>query len=485
MIIDLNKEIEHRTVGYSYTMAASPMSPASSEGAVPSMSADLGPEANPTTFMELYKKPVRIEEMNVSAVFNASEPVDTDGIMSIAGLSDLENFNVDLIWPANHWNFFASIGHLINVVDGVSPIAIDGYSWDQLAHLDRDWVMPNMVGNGWVLLKQFLSSRQLTFFELNWWDPVNAIKLNTIYDSYDLDKGNIISSTVNLNSSSSADVVTVHRYEYEDFLTAFREVTPKYEESEGEAIISVEAGETIVSQVRTTVSMSKLETNTPRCLDMIWDSVEYFTSIYMVVGNDDLPIKAKRWEDAGGSLWLEINKDDPTIIDVHVTGANLPSLGPFRIAASSIDHHDYSALHVYAKGVAVQKFPYHVHTGRSVPVQSDDEVEVDNPFLNSFDVMPDALYLSAREYAGFNWTMTFSVPPHQGVMLINDRVLHKGHWWRIDSATVTDSEVSYTCTEATEITHLNEKYGDMTVGEFNSLMGEMDSIEFAARGLNG
>ena len=484
MIIDLDRNQEYRTVDYTHTQHASPLSPSSTEGAVPSMSASLGPEVDPVAYMTIYRKNLRLEEFNVSADFTASEPAEVDGVASVAGLSDLENFNVDLIWPANHWHFFSAIGHLINTVRGVDPIAIDGYTWDTMEGLNHSWVMPNLVGNGWVLLKQYLSAHGLTFFDYNWWDPVNAIKLSTVYDSFNLDEGLIISSSVNLNTSDASDKVTAHRYEYTDFLSVFKEVVPKFESTEGESIISVESGEELEVSIQTSVSMSKLDTNTPRCLDMIWDSVEYFTSVYTVVGNDDKPIMAKQWTDAGGSLTVDINKEDPTKIDVKVVGAKLPDLAPFRIAASSGKNHDYSSLHVYAKGVGIKKFPYTVYTGAVQPIRSDIESEFDNPFLRNHENMPNALYMAAREEAGFNWSLSFSVPPHQGAMLINDRVFHRGHWWRIDSATVTGTEISYTCTEASEITHFNERYEGLTIAEFNSRMGDRTMTEFAAVMLN-
>ena len=479
MIIDQTNGKEYPTQGYTYSLHATPLSPSNTEGAVPNVSADLGPESDHLAIMRLYRKPIRLEEFNVSGEFHVSEPTDVDGLATIAGLSDLENLNVDLIWPINHRDFFGSVGHLIHTAKGVNPIAVDSFTWELMADYDIDWVMPGVVGNGWLLLKQFLSAMGLTFFEYDWWTPINAIKHNTLYDSYDLDKANIISSTVTLNTTDPADKVTVRRYEYSDYLSTFTEATPRFEIGSN-SIISVEAGETVTAQVETSFSMSQLQTNKPRCLDLILDTIEYYTSVYTVTGNDDLPIPAKQWEDFGGDLSVEINKDDPTVLDVTVRGANLDALAPFRIGMSSGGGRDHSSLHVYARGVQVKSFPYSVPTGVVRPVQSEEEIEVDNPFLCRRETFPNAMFRAAREAAGFGWTLEFTLPPHQGVMKINDRVKHKGHWWRIDNVTVSQDQVSYVSTEATEIGHLNEAYEGMTIADFNAKFEGADMVEFAA-----
>lgn len=484
MIINLDSDKDFRTQSYSYSISATPLSPSSTEGAVPNMSADLGPESDPFALMTLYRKPIQLEEFNVSAKFNASEPVDTDGMATIAGMSDLENLNVDLTWPINHWDFFGSIGHLIHTVNGVDPIAVDAYTWDTLEHLNQGWVMPNVVGNGWVLFKQFLSAWGLTLFEYTWWTPTNAIKMNSMYDSYDLDRANLSSSTITLNQSEQASKVVVNRYEYDDYMSAFVEITPRFEDGTN-SIISVEAGAQVSVEVPTSFSVSHLQTHHPRCVDMIWDDITYFSSIYSVVGNDDRPIPAQQWIDNGGDLWVEVNEDDPTVLTVHVSGAHIPNLSPFRVAASASGGVHFSSLHIFGKGVATRSYPYTVHTGVVRPVQTEDVLEVDNPFLCQHRVLPNALYRSARSAAGFAWSLSFSVPPHQGVMKINDRVKHKGHWWRIDNVTVSPDQVSYVCTEATEVSHLNEAYEGMTIADFNAKFEGVDMVEFAAVMLRG
>lgn len=479
MIIDIERDKEYRTQAYTYSMSAAPLSPGSTEGSVPNMSADLGPEQDPIAFMQLYRKPILLEEFNVSGRFHATEPTDTDGLTAIAGLSDLENLNTDLIWPANQRDFFGSVGHLIHAVDGIEPIAVDSFSWEMMEFFNEGWVMPNMVGNGWVLFKQFMSAFDLTLFEYGWWTPINAIKLNPIFEEYDLDGANIISSSITLGTTDPADKVTVNRYEYSNHLNQLTEITPRFEVGDA-SIISVDAGETVTAQIQTTFSMTSIETQHPRCIDEVWDTVEYFSSIYSVVANDDVPIKAQEWRDFGGELWIEINKEDPTIIDVHVTGANLDHKAPFRVSMSSGKGKDYSSLHVYGRGVSIRQYPTTVYTGASRPVQSDEEIEVDNPFLCRHENMPNALIRVAREAAGFAWTMTFSVPPHQGTMRVNDRIKHKGHWWRIDSVSISQDEVSYTCTEATQIAHVNEMFEGVPIAELNEKYKGLDMVELAA-----
>lgn len=485
MIVNQENGKEYYTSGYSYTIHGTALSPASTEGAVPSMSADLGPNAEYVSFMQLYRKPILLEEFNVSALFYASEPTDTDGITTIAGMSDLENLNVDLTWPANHGDVYNSIGHLIHAVRGVNPIAVDAYSWDYMEKFKDLWVMPNVQGNGWVLFKQYLSALGLTLYEHDWWSPINAIKLNTEYDSHVIDGAHIVSSTVTLNTTDPADLVVVQRYEYTDFLDFLSEVTPRFEVDE-ESKISVDKGEVVEAQVHTTFSMTQIETNRPRCVDMAWDfEVDYYSSVYAVFGNDEQMIQAKEWTDAGGDLWVDINKDDPSVLDVKVTGANLPDLAPFTIGVAAGNGFSYSSLHVFGRGVAMNSYPVKVHTGVVRPVQSEEELEIDNPFLCLPETLPNALFRAARSSAGFDWNLSFSMPPHQGIMKVNDRVLHKGHWWRIDSVTISQDLVSYTCTEATEISHLNEVLEGKTIADFNARFAGVDMVEFTAEMLNG
>lgn len=484
MIVDDTTGREYETSAYNYSFAATALAPSSTEGAVPTMSATLGPDNNSMAFMSLYRKPILLEDFNVSSKFHASEPTDTDGIMSIAGLSDLENLNIDLIWPANHWDFFGAIGFLTKNVRGVEPIAVDSFTWDELAWVNYGWVMPAVVGNGWVMLKQYLSANGLTFFEYDWWAHTNAIKLNTMYDAFDLDKANIISSTVTLDTTDPADVVNIKRYEYTDYLSAFTEATPRFQ-TEQESYLTIEAGQVETFQVQTDFSMTKLDTNRPRCVDDVWASITYYTSVYSVIGNDDLMITAAQWKAFDGDMWVEINKDDPTVLDVTITGAHLDSLSPFKIAISSGGGRYHTTLHMFARGVEKREYPFTTHTGVVRGVQSEDETEVDNPFLCRMDLIPNAAFRSARVAAGFGWTMSFSVPPHQGVMKANDRVKHKGHWWRIDSVTISQDSVTYNCTEATEISHLNEAYEGMTIADFNAKFEGTDMVEFAAVMLGG
>ena len=129
-------------------------------------------------------------------------------------------------------------------------------------------------------------------------------------------------------------------------------------------------------------------------------------STYSVVGNDDLPIPAQMWLDHGGRLWVEQDPDDPHTVLVHILGAALFDLSPFRIAMSSGAGVYYNSLRLVGSGVTYVEHMTTLTTGASTSTTgSDIGITVQNPYITSPGMALNAGIKTAAAYSGLQAEM--------------------------------------------------------------------------------
>ena len=118
-------------------------------------------------------------------------------------------------------------------------------------------------------------------------------------------------------------------------------------------------------------------------------------SVYTISTVEGTVIEPVTWLNNGGSVRVEVS-DDTKMLIVTITGANDPSLAPFRIGISSGNNEFYSSLRIRGEGVFWSKelMTLYLHEDTDL---APDEVgfEVDVPFMESADQLYHRLLLTA------------------------------------------------------------------------------------------
>lgn len=160
-------------------------------------------------------------------------------------------------------------------------------------------------------------------------------------------------------------------------------------------VYQVDAGETLVYEIPLDASLSSVEQPVAAL------SVDYgdmATSQYSVVGSDGGAVDPATWLGSGGSVTVSIGEDTRTLV-LKITGANMESLAPFRIAVPTGENEYYSSLRVRGVGVFWDKQLMTLVLNQNTD-QAPDEMGtlVDSEFMETADQLYHRLLLAAERY---------------------------------------------------------------------------------------
>lgn len=140
------------------------------------------------------------------------------------------------------------------------------------------------------------------------------------------------------------------------------------------------------------------------------------TSVYTVIGDDNIVIPPQQWLDYGGRVTVAIGEDTRSLV-VTLTGAsglfqaNGEPMQNFRLALSSDSSSGtYQTLRIVGQHISIQQNSIILPTG--VPdfkTGQDFAPTIDNPFLNTLDIAYSAGVRGARRYAGRRLTISGEV----------------------------------------------------------------------------
>jgi hypothetical protein len=360
-----------------------------------------------------------------------------DGLSTVTADSSLGLFNTVKTALPFVGTLAQAVQHYCDLVGIPNDVVVD------TSIASRSVVYPGWTGNAWARIKEMLTAEQVEMALVFDRIYVRPLRLLTA------DQERLTTSGRQINSDGAARTVEV--YYYNHVAGSQLEVYPPATVAEPQILV-VNANETQVVSQQLESSVSSV--NQPVATFFV-DNTSYAgtNGVYSVTGVDELPIQPAQWLAEGGSLTVATT-DDPSVIEITVRGANLPSLSPFRIAMASGSSNFYNSLHITGTGVNWNKELISIPTGTtSNTTATDVGVTVDNPFIRTINQAYTAGIRTAGSYAGLNYTISGNA------YALNRSGDDRG----LISATVAD---------------FNVKYIDDLISDFNALWSGSTFADF-------
>jgi hypothetical protein len=362
----------------------------------------------------------------------------TDGNLTLTADSALGLFNTERTAQPFTGTLRAAVQYYCDLVGITNDVIVDA------AVANRTVVYPGWVGNVWVHIKQMLSTEQVEIalvFNRIYVRPLRQIIAN---------QDKMSSSGKSLDNSNSAKKIEI--YYYNHVYGSNIEVYPLTTEEPNTYVVG--AGETVVFTQKLNATLSFV--NQPTVVNFVNDESYAGTDgVYSVTGSDDKPVTAEQWLAQGGSLSVRIT-DDPSVIEVTITGASMTDYAPYRISMSAGGGSDYNSLHITGTGVVWDKRLVTLRTGATNTTTSTEVgVTVDNIYVSSLAQAYSLGTKTAQAYAGVNYTRT-------GTAYDLNR---RGEGRDLIQATVEDFNLAYEA--GMTVAEFNVEWAGQTVADFN------------------
>lgn len=178
-------------------------------------------------------------------------------------------------------------------------------------------------------------------------------------------------------------------------------------------VLSVNAGQTVETTLEVPASITSIEQ--PVAMASVAPGYSA-SSVYTVVGDDNIVIQPAQWAAYGGSLSVAISDDTRSLI-VTMTGAtglvqiNGQPMKTFRIALSAgTSDSTYSTLRIVGDSIQLNQQSLIIPTGVE-PWRTGQEFAptIDNPFLNTLDDAYSAGVRGARRHSGKTFSLSATV----------------------------------------------------------------------------
>ena len=240
--------------------------------------------------------------------------------------------------------------------------------------------------------------------------------------------------------------------------------------TEDTQVLTVDTGETTVVNLPAPFFLSSLVQ--PTAQDYVSKS-QTTSSVYAIVGSDNLPIKANQWLADGGSITVAIGEDRMSI-DVTLTGAvgATAKYAPYRVAVSA-DGTDYSSLRLLGSGVRYVEESVTVATGAASYVTQDSGATVANRYVATRNEALRLAMAPAAWYGSATPTISFTIQDAEGITgqhlgnIVGARVRWRRGWYRIVSVSTGPDGVDCTAVSHTTFNDLNVS-GTYTFNDMNT-----------------
>lgn len=416
---------------------ATPIEPSSSSGGVGQISFGLN---------EMTDTPLMLSEITLVDGYRGktsgsiTELSSSNGDVTVTADSVLGLFNTDRTVAPYVGTLAGAIQFYCNEVDIDNPVVVDA------SFATRPVIYPGFKGNVWVHLKQILTKEQVELALV--FDKIHVRPLRSLVAT--LDRG--VSEGWSLDSRTAARAIEIYYYNHS--YGTQRELYPLT--TEDPIIITVGANETQTITLQLNASVQTV--NQPVALNFVENrSYQGTNGVYAVTGADNLPVQASQWIEQGGRLVVRMT-DDPSIIEVDVTGAADPAgnLSPYRIAVSAGSGNDYNSLHITGTAVVWDKKLIRIPTG-ATNVTTSDEVgaTIDNPFISTLSQAHSLGIKAAQAHAGVMYYVNGSA--HD--------INRSGAGQELIRATIADFNAYVP--SGTTITDFNTQWSGQTVEQFN------------------
>lgn len=509
---------------YSYDENSTPHIPGDESGGVGELSFGVR-EADNSVF--LYKSQFVLTDSFNGSVGGEITGVDsTDTEADIRGRSQLARLNTTRSVGAQEVTLEAAIQAILDEAGVTNTLQVDA------SIASTPVVVPAVNKDLWVFLKELCSAYQ---FELALVDT--TIIARPLRERL-IDLTNISSEGWSVSDDNLAQSVEVAYYNYETLTGAL--VSPKGGWTPDVQVYQVDANQTLVVELPVEAYLTSVEQ--PSVQLFVAQDYSGPNSVYTIAGNDGLPVQVAQWTDGGGSVTLAL-KENGTIIEATIVGANIPNLAPFRLAVSSGPSDYYSTLRIVGSGIGFTREIFTKSTGLTIDETSNIiGVTVDNPFIDtledarqaavwasaqfgkpthtysatarrvnrSTDAGPVVIYPTFTQwgatqtpgdlFSDFNTDFagqTFQdFTDAQFATVVNDfdnqafgniggaRIRHNDAWFRVRGASTTQDEVSVTAEYDTLVSDFNTEWDDGSdFADFNARWDGRTFTDFALRPL--
>ena len=334
------------------------------------------------------------------------------------------------------------------------------------------FALPGYRGTGWEYVKMFCIAYGYDLvlvediFYFRQYNPLRNLEKKLIARSFSLD------------ATQTASKISLNLYNSVSAIGTYVEFTPF--NNPGTQILTVNSGEVVNYSLSTNAWISSV--NQPPPMNFIGPEERSDTGGYCVVGGDGFPMTAAEWVGLGGGLSVAINPDDPTVIDVTLTGANAPSMGPFTIAADPGDTSYANSLHITGTGVRFRKQTMEFATGGDT--NENNIVTIDNPFVMRDSQAYRLGHTAACFAAGPVYTGSLSLYVDlRPTDLLGSRFLWKGSVFRILSVTQSESGQTVSCVADTTLGDFNDAWPTGTFNDFNAQWPSETFEQYSVRSL--
>lgn len=338
---------------------------------------------------------------------------------------------------------------------------------------------PGYHGTGWEYVKMFciVNGYELTIND-------KTFQFRAIRTAGTIPTGYLTARSFTIDKTQSANEVNLVRYNIlpvpEDYPYDNMEFTP-FNNPDAQ-ILTVNAGETITYQIQTNAWIESVNQPTP--YDFVGPYERFDGGAYCVVGGDGFPLTAAEWILQGGGVSVALNPDSPSVIDVTLTGANNPDIGPFSLAADPGDTTYANSLHITGHGIRYTIETLTIPTGATS--QDSAVVTVDNPFVQSLDQAYSVGCTAAGFVAGpiYRGTVDFQDQNYYDLFtVVGRRFKYADTFFRILSATWTEAGFSVACIMDTTMDDFNSTWPTETFTQFNSQWPTQTFSQFSVKGL--
>ena len=321
---------------------------------------------------------------------------NSDGDVTVVADSILGLFNADKVVAPFTGTLYDAFSYYCQVAEiPIELVVVDLYDEndnliDDVAN--RPVTFPGWVGNMWDHLKEILVSQQLEMSQV--FDQVYVRPLRQIVANTDR----------NRSFGWAIDNQTASRQIQMNYYPTQRLVDGEFYPTPGEdaTVYQVDAGEIMSFTLQLPHSLEYV--NQPDCVDFVENRPYPNTNgVYSVAGNDGLPVTAAQWKAQGGNLTVRLT-DDPSVVEVTITGASDAEMAPYRIAMTSGEF--YNSLHLTGTGLFQEEKSVLIHTGATSAVTGDDiGVVVQN---RNIQTLGQALTLGAKVAGSYALAYTIS-----------------------------------------------------------------------------
>lgn len=400
-----------------------------------------------------------------------------DGAVSVTADSRLAQLVVTR--KANAYN--GTLGGAFTYYFGLVGITT-GYQVES-AIASRPVIYAGFNDNVWTFLKHVCSAEQIEIALVDGTITVRALRQNTV----DMHRN----SSVNFDVDTNDVALSAEVYYYNQEYVNTRQVYPTV--AGGDTVIEIPSGETVVEFIPTDVSLVSILQPTPstdraQAAVIAADGGVIKKSFYFA--HDGVAeVSAATWTNMGGSVFVEIDPDNDTQLKVTAHAPVNPTVNSYRLAFGTSNGDDSvtygPGLVIVGTGVRTRKEMVRVPTGANPAFVTEDSAPtVDNPAIRTREQAFRAARAVAAAYAGPSFSLSVdaarvhrddwdkqagSAFDYQVLgNIAGARVPYRDNIFRVRSANVSESGISYSADRDTIIEDFNEVWSGASLDDFNA-----------------